>query len=164
MTSTEPWHGLKGGRKESHNRQRKHWILLTALRSSSDLPQGWLCAWMQSTAQVWCPKALSQGSACQSASFQCCWVQDWLLELQLTFHISRKGVNSPSLLHIQNFKILPYALKSSTYLLRKNIMQDPIWQRSYQHYFKSLLITKQSRWQIKSWTLHLPCLMNSLIT
>lgn len=43
-------------------------------------------------------------------------------------------------------------------------MQDAIWQRNRQHSFKSLLITKQSRWQIKSWTLHLPCLMNSLIT
>lgn len=43
-------------------------------------------------------------------------------------------------------------------------MQDPLRQRNRQHSFKSLLITEQSRWQIKSWTLHLPCLMNSLIT
>lgn len=63
-----------------------------------------------------------------------------------------------------NFKILPHALKIVCLLERTHNNADPIRQSNHQHYFKSLLITKQSRWQIKSWTLHLPCLMNSLIT
>lgn len=165
MTATDPCHGLREARKESDNSQGKHWILwvpLTAPRSSSELPQGRLCC-LDVEHSSGCDGQKSATRICLPASSAAECNTDCCI-YSLFFTYPRKRVNSPSLLHTKNFKILPCALKSSIYLLRKSILQEPVWQRSHQHYLKSLLITKQSRWQIKSWTLHLPCLMNSLIT